>query len=59
MTNGDQEYLRMRADQCRKLAAAAADPDIRRRHEELAQLHASAAAKSHTVGNEATGLSPA
>ena len=47
----------MRAEQCRELAAA--DPDIRRRHEELAQLHASAAAKSNTVGNEATGLSPA
>jgi hypothetical protein len=59
MNNGDQEYHRMRAEQCRELAAAAADPDNRRRHEELAQLHASAAAKSNTVGNEAAGLSPA
>jgi hypothetical protein len=59
MINGDQDYHRRRAEQCRKLAAAAADPDVRRRHEELAELHASAAAKSHTVGNEAAGLSPA
>ena len=59
MTNRDQEYHRRRADQCRALADAAIDPDVRRRHEELAELHASAAAKSSAIVSEAPGLSPA
>jgi hypothetical protein len=39
----DQEhfaYHRSREQQCREMAQNASDPQIRRRHEELAQLHA-------------------
>jgi hypothetical protein len=33
-------YHRERERQCRSMAALATDPEIRRRHEELAELHA-------------------
>ena len=36
----DQLYHRERERQCRSMAKRASDPDVRRRHEELAQLHA-------------------
>lgn len=36
----DQIYHRDRARQCRAMAVRAADPEVRRRHEELAELHA-------------------
>jgi hypothetical protein len=38
-------YHREREQQCRSLAERASDPDVRRRHEELAKLHASRAAE--------------
>ncbi len=44
MSAEDQIYHRDREQQCRNLAKRAADPEIRRRHEELANLHASRAA---------------
>lgn len=44
MSYDDHNYHRQRAEQCRALAATASDPDVRRRHEELAELHASRAA---------------
>lgn len=34
-------YHRQREQQCREMAESASDPDVRRRHEELADLHAS------------------
>ena len=34
-------YHREREQHCRSMAELAADPDVRRRHEELAALHAS------------------
>ena len=34
-------YHRQREQQCREMAQGARDPDVRRRHEELAALHAS------------------
>ena len=40
----DRIYHRERERQCRSLAEHAADPDVRRRHEELADLHAGRAA---------------
>jgi len=40
MSNDDRQYHLHREQQCRALAEQAADPEIRRRHEELAQLHA-------------------
>jgi hypothetical protein len=33
-------YHRQREQQCREMAESATDPDVRRRHEELADLHA-------------------
>jgi hypothetical protein len=40
MSYNDQAYHRERERHCRSMAALAADPDVRRRHEELADLHA-------------------
>ena len=36
-------YHRQREQHCRELAENATDPDVRRRHQELANLHASKA----------------
>jgi hypothetical protein len=36
-------YHRQREQHCREMAEIATDPDVRRRHEELADLHASRA----------------
>ena len=38
-------YHRQREQHCREMAQSARDPEIRRRHEELARLHASRAAQ--------------
>ena len=35
------DYHRQREQHCREMAEVATDPDVRRIHEELAQLHAS------------------
>ena len=42
-------YHRQREQHCRDMAQSATDPDVRRRHEELAQLHASRAAHSAEI----------
>jgi hypothetical protein len=42
-------YHREREQQCRTLAAHATDPDVRRRHEELAELHAGRAAQQESL----------
>jgi hypothetical protein len=44
MSDRDRAYHRDREQQCRALAQNASDPDVRRRHEELAALHAGRAA---------------
>ena len=41
----DLSYHREREQHCRSMAELAADPDVRRRHEELADLHASRASQ--------------
>jgi hypothetical protein len=43
MSFDQMAYHRQREQQCRELAESATDPDVRRRHEELADLHASRA----------------
>jgi len=53
MSYEDQSYHRDRARQCRGMAELASDPDIRRRHEELAELHASRAADFDGCGSDA------
>jgi hypothetical protein len=45
MTNEHHSYHRQRERHCRTMAKSASDPDVRRRHEELAELHASRAAQ--------------
>ena len=44
MSYDDHQYHRERERQCRSMADLASDPDVRRRHEELAKLHAGRAA---------------
>jgi hypothetical protein len=44
MSNENHIYHREREQHCRSMAELATDPDIRRRHEELASLHAGRAA---------------
>ena len=43
MSFDQMAYHRQREQQCRELAESATDPEVRRRHEELAELHASRA----------------
>jgi hypothetical protein len=40
MSYEHHEYHRSREQHCRAMAELANDPDVRRRHEELASLHA-------------------
>ena len=40
MSNEDMAYHRHREQHCREMAESALDPDVRRRHQELAELHA-------------------
>ena len=40
MSEEDLIYHRQREQHCRAMAQYASDPEIRRRHEELARLHA-------------------
>jgi hypothetical protein len=40
MSYEDHIYHRERAKHCRDMAELASDPEVRRRHEELASLHA-------------------
>ena len=40
MSFEDTAYHRQREQHCRDMADGASDPDVRRRHEELADLHA-------------------
>lgn len=56
MSHEDHAYHREREQHCRTLAESASDPDVRRRHEELAELHASRAAMYDGYGG-ATGAS--
>lgn len=44
MSNEIHLYHRERERHCREMAERAADPEVRRRHEELASLHAGRAA---------------
>jgi hypothetical protein len=48
----DQIYHRERERQCRSMARRASDPDVRRRHEELAQLHAGRAGTASAMADE-------
>jgi hypothetical protein len=45
MSHEDMAYHRQREQHCREMAQIASDPDVRRRHEQLADLHAGRASK--------------
>jgi hypothetical protein len=49
MTYEDHLYHTERERQCRELGESSPDPDIRRRHLELAELHAGRAASSMPI----------
>ena len=53
MNYDDHIYHREREQKCRELAQAASDPDVRRRHQELAELHAGRAALYGNVAAQA------
>lgn len=50
MSYEDHLYHRQREQQCRQWAERASDPDVRRRHHELADLHAGRAAAFTSYG---------
>ena len=52
MSDDIHRYHRGRERQCREMAVLASDPEVRRRHEELAMLHANRAALSANSGSE-------
>ena len=49
MRSDDRLYHQRRERHCRELAERAANPEVRRRHEELAALHAERAARYEAV----------
>jgi hypothetical protein len=60
MAHEDFVYHSERAQQCRELAERACDPEIGRRHAELAELHAErAAGYMPTAVQEMPGLTAA
>ncbi len=59
MSNDDRQYHLQREQQCRVLAERATDPEVRRRHEELAQLHADRAKGLNSMANSSAELSAA
>lgn len=50
MSYEDRQYHQNRERHCRSMAEIASDPDVRRRHEELAELHASRAQQFGYIG---------
>jgi hypothetical protein len=50
-------YHLEREQRCREMAELASDPDVRRRHEELASLHAGRAALYVGAAGAGAGLS--
>lgn len=57
MSYEHQIYHREREQRCREMAALASDPEIRRRHEELAALHAGRAALYNVASGAGAELS--
>lgn len=51
MGHEEKVYHRERERQCRSMAADATDPEVRRRHVELAELHAGRVARPKAFGD--------
>lgn len=49
MSFDEVAYHRQREQHCREMADTATNPEVRRRHEELAQMHASRCTQETTV----------
>ena len=56
MSYAEHDYHRDRERHCRGMAELASNPDVRRRHEELAELHASRAAGFDGSGSDAEAI---
>lgn len=56
MSDDNHLYHRAREQHCRAMAELASDPEVRRRHEELASLHADRAALYSSAGRFGTEL---
>ena len=56
MAYDEQSYHRQRAEQCRNQAETASDPEVRKRHQQLAQLHAGRAMPMTAMDDGAAGL---
>lgn len=52
MSFNDRQYHEDRERHCRSMAELASDPEVRRRHEELANLHASRIADYGEAGTQ-------
>ena len=59
MSYDEQIYHRQRAEQCRTLAEHSSDPEVRKRHQELAQLHAGLALSVSTAAEAGDGVTAA
>ena len=59
MSDRDRDFHSERVRQCREMAEQARDPDIRRRHEELAKLHAARLGNSESIEAAVLGSAPA
>lgn len=51
MSEEDMAFHRQREQDCRELAEHSTNPEVRRRHEELARLHARMASRSFDAHN--------
>jgi hypothetical protein len=49
MKRGEMDYHQFRAEQCRKMALTAELPEVRRRHEQLAELHSAKAQHTESL----------
>ena len=56
MSYEDHSYHREREQHCRSMAELASDPEVRRRHRELADLHAARASQSGGFGHGGQAL---
>ena len=56
MNYDNHQYHLERERHCRSLAELASDPDVRRRHVELAELHASRASQSGVEGGTLSAI---
>ena len=57
MSHDSHIYHLDREQHCRQMAELASDPDVRRRHEELASLHAGRAALYGEIAGTGAGQS--